>query len=106
MRRARILGLGLLAVMPAVMWRPAVPASGSGPAPVLTQHNDNQRTGSYLSETTLNTSDVTVNQFGKLFTRQVDGQIYAQPLFVPDLSLPGGTHNVVFVATMHNSVYA
>lgn len=74
---------------------------------VVTQHNDNQRSGLNLSETILNTANVNVRQFGKLFTRRVDGQLYAQPLYVPNLSIPGrGTHNVVFVATMHNSVYA
>lgn len=74
---------------------------------MLTHHNDNSRTGANLSETTLNTSNVNVNTFGKLFTRSVDGQIYAQPLYVPNVAIPGqGTHNVVYVATMHDSVYA
>jgi hypothetical protein len=74
---------------------------------VLTQHNDTGRSGATLNETTLNTTDVNVKTFGKLFTRPVDGQIYAQPLYVSALHIPHkGTHNVVFVATMHNSVYA
>jgi hypothetical protein len=81
--------------------------AGAPPATVLTQHNDVSRTGATLSETILNTSNVTVAQFGKLFTRTVNGQIYAQPLYVPSLSIPGkGIHNVVYVATMHNSLYA
>ncbi len=74
---------------------------------VLTQHNNNLRTGANVSETKLNTSNVNVNRFGLLFSRPVDGQIYAQPLYVPNLTLPGkGTRNVIFVATQHNSVYA
>src|SRR5215510_12799266 len=74
---------------------------------VLTQHNDNARTGANLNETILNVSNVTVNQFGKLFSRSVDGQIYAQPLYVPNVNIPNqGVHNVVYIATMNNSVYA
>lgn len=74
---------------------------------VLTQHNDISRTGANLNETILNTSNVNVNQFGKLFTRKVDDQIYAQLLIVSNLTIPGkGMHNVVFCATVNNSVYA
>ncbi len=77
------------------------------PVAVLTQHNDASRTGATLSETILNTSNVKVNWFGKLFTRTVDGQIYAQPLYVPGVTIPGkGVRNVVYAATMHNSIYA
>ncbi len=82
-------------------------ATSTPPVAVLTQHNDTSRTGAVLSETLLNTSNVNVSQFGKIFTRTVDGQIYAQPLYVPGVTIPGqGVHNVVYVATMHNSLYA
>ncbi len=74
---------------------------------VLTQHNDNLRTGANLAESQLNTSNVNLRQFGKLFSRAVDGQIYAQPLYVPGVFLPNiGKRNVIYVATQHNSVYA
>jgi hypothetical protein len=74
---------------------------------VLTRHNDNNRTGAYLQETQLNTSNVNQQQFGKLFAYHVDGQIYAQPLYVSNMNMADGdTHNVVYVATMHNTVYA
>jgi len=74
---------------------------------VLTNRYDINRSGANLNETILNTSNVNVQQFGKLFTRQVVGDIYAQPLYYPTLSIPNkGTHNVVFVATSDNNVYA
>src|SRR6187549_3841558 len=72
---------------------------------VLTHHNDNGRTGANLNETTLNTSNVSVSQFGKLFARDVDGQIYAQPLYVSNLNMGAlGTRNVVLVATEKNNI--
>ncbi|MBA3914218.1 MAG: DUF4082 domain-containing protein [Acidobacteriales bacterium] len=74
---------------------------------VTTQHYDNNRTGANLNESTLNTGNVVPGTFGKLFTRAVDGHIYAQPLYVPNVSIPKlGVHNVIYVATEHNSVYA
>jgi chitodextrinase len=80
---------------------------GWGQFNVLTQHNDISRTGANLNETFLNTSNVNVNQFGKLFKRSVDGQIYAQPLYVSNVDVPNhGVLNVVYIATMKNNVYA
>ncbi len=76
-------------------------------AQVLTSQYDNSRTGCNLNETLLAPQNVNPNQFGKLFSRRVDGAIYAQPLYIPRLEMPGkGRHNVVFVATEHDSVYA
>jgi len=75
--------------------------------PVLQRGYDANVSGANLSETTLTTSNVGPSTFGLLFTLPVDYQIYAQPLYVPNLAIPGqGTHNVVFVATMYDSVYA
>ncbi len=73
---------------------------------VLTQHNDNARTGQNTSETILNTSNVNVNRFGKLFAMPSDGQVYAQPLYVPGVTINGGVHNLVILATENDSVYA
>ncbi len=74
---------------------------------VLTYHNDLARTGQNLAETTLTPSNVNLKQFGKLFSNALDGQVYAQPLYMPGLAIPNqGTHNVVFVVTEHDSVYA
>ena len=74
---------------------------------MLTQHNDNFRSGATLAETVLTTANVRPGQFGKLYTREVDGEIYAQPLYVEGVDVPGkGKRNVVFVATMKNNLYA
>jgi hypothetical protein len=73
---------------------------------VLTRGYDNQRTGTNLSETVLNQSNVNASQFGKLFQLQVDDQVFAQVLYMHGLSIAGGTHNVAFIATANNTIYA
>jgi hypothetical protein len=74
---------------------------------VLTHHNDSARTGANLNETALNVFNVNTNQFGLLYSRPVDDQIYAQPLVAGGVNFLGkGTHNLVIVATVNDSVYA
>ena len=73
---------------------------------VTTYHNDIGRTGQNLNETILNTSNVNATQFGKLFSQPVDGQVYAQPLYMSGVTINGATHNVVYIATENDTVYA
>ncbi len=74
---------------------------------VWTYHNNNYRTGANTNETILNLTNVNSTLFGRLFTNMVDGCVYAQPLYVPGVAIPGqGTHNILIIATEHNTVYA
>ncbi len=73
---------------------------------VFTQHNDLKRTGWMNRETKLTQTNVNSATFGKIFTRAVDDQLYAQPLVVSNLSVNNKVHNVVFAATVNNTVYA
>jgi hypothetical protein len=74
---------------------------------VTTSQYDDARTGANLTETILTPRNVNSRQFGKLFAFPVDGDVYAQPLYLPGLDIPGkGKHDVVFIATEHDSVYA
>jgi hypothetical protein len=74
---------------------------------MATYHYDNFRTGQNTHENILNPSVVSKDTFGKLFAQSVDGQIYGEPLYRPNLVIPGkGIHNVLFVGTEHDSVYA
>jgi hypothetical protein len=94
--------LGALVLQAALVSLPAHAQVGQS-----THHNDAARSGANLSETQLSTANVNVDQFGKLFSYTVDADVYAQPLIVPGVAIPGkGTHTVLYVATNNNSVYA
>jgi hypothetical protein len=73
---------------------------------VLTQHNDNARTGAMLAETILGNGNVDVGHFGRVARLPVRGSIFVQPLAVPEVAVAGGRRDLVVVATMHNAVYA
>src|SRR5262249_28409017 len=73
----------------------------------FTHHNDHARTGQNLVETVLTPANVRPATFGKLFSYQLDGAVYASPLYVAGVTMPiAGLRNVVYVATQHDSVYA
>lgn len=73
---------------------------------VLTHHNNPERTGTNTRETELTPANVNAGQFGMLFKRTVDDQLYSQPLLATNIKIAGGWHDVVYVTTVNNSVYA
>ena len=79
-------------------------------ADVVSYHQDAASTGQDLTETLLNTSNVNASDFGRIFDTTLDGQIYAQPLTVANVNITRGPsqgiHNVVYVATMNDSLFA
>ena len=90
---------------------PSQPPSGSPPPPsaqtdVTTYHDDVARTGANLTETVLTPANVNAASFGLLHLLAVDGRVDAQPLYLSHLAIAGASHNVVFAATEHDSVYA
>jgi outer membrane protein assembly factor BamB len=83
------------------------PPEAEGFSGVLTYHYNNALTGANLHETILTPSNVNAADFGKLFTVSLDGDVYAQPLYVPRVAVPlEGVHDIVYAATEHNTVYA
>ena len=83
----------------------AIPSYSAGPA-VVTYQYSNTRIGANTQETILTQANVNVATFGKKFSYSIDGFVYGQPLYVPNLTIGGQVHNVVFVVTENNSIYA
>ena len=100
-RAARNLGLILAVVCLALL------SFSFAQAPFLTSRGDNARDGANTNETLLAPANVNMSHFGRLFSSPVDYIVMAQPLYVPNVNIPGqGTHNVIYVATEMDSVYA
>ncbi len=84
-----------------------LPTPAQAQVNVVTYHYDNARTGQNVEETLLTPANVNKNSFGLRFSQAVDGFIIGQPLYLSNVAIPGaGTHNVVYVATLNDSVYA
>ncbi len=99
-------GHGMATLQAATLQRPGDKPPGY-PSPALTFHYDNSRSGWNPNETTLTTANVATGGFTQVGTLNVDGVVLAQPLYVPNFTLPGsqGTHNLLIVATEHDTVY-
>jgi hypothetical protein len=100
-------GLGIVVAGMAAALAFSVGAECAGAQAIATSQYDNARTGATLVEKTLTPENVNAEHFGKVGAYKVDGAVYAQPLYVPQVPIPDkGTHNVLYVATEHDSVYA
>ena len=81
--------------------------TAQGAQPVLQRGYNPGVSGATLSESTLNTTNVSQGTFGLVFKLPFDDNVYAQPLYMPSVAIPNqGTHNVVYVATMSDTLYA
>jgi len=99
--------IGIRRVVQAACWALAICAAAArAQVSVTTYHYDISRTGQNTQETILTPANVNSTQFGKLFTVAVDGDVYAEPLYLPQVGIAGGTHNVLYVVTEHDSLYA
>ena len=105
MRQPKTLTVTSFWLLPLLLLLPAANLMAQAPN-VLTWRYDNTHQGQNTQESILTPTNVNTNTFGKLFSHSVDGNVYAQPLYVTNLTINGAAHNVMFVADEHDSVYA
>ncbi len=96
----------LLTIFLTILFLLFLQVNSFGQVDVIMNHNNLKRTGWNDKETILATDNVSSGNFGKIFSREVDDEIYAQPLIVSNFSIAGGVHNIVIVATVNNTLYA
>jgi hypothetical protein len=101
-----VLGRGFQQLLSMVCLVFAFVLNSAAQVSVTSFHNDAARTGQNLSELTLTPANINANTFGKLFSYSLQGKVYAQPLYLPNVTINGGVHNVVYVVTEHDVVYA
>jgi hypothetical protein len=106
MKRVALISLFALTVVAVYGFPPAAVQAPATPPAIVTYQNGNSRLGQNLKETVLTTTSVNATNFGKVFSWTTDGNIYAQPLYVPNVTIGGSTHNVIYVATEADGIYA
>ena len=105
--RVQFPGVAITLFSCAVVLALALLQAAATPVSVWTQHYDNARLGANTNETTLTFANVKTNTFGRLFSYPVDGYVTAQPLYIPNVTIPNnGVHNVLYIVTQHDSVFA
>jgi hypothetical protein len=80
--------------------------AASGQVNLTSNRYDSNRTAANLNERTLSPANVSTSTFGKLWSYSVDGAVFAQPLYVQGVNIGGANRNVLYVATMHDVMYA
>ncbi len=106
MKRILLVTLFAVTVMAVYAFPPEKIAAPATPPAIVTYQNGNSRLGQNLQETILTTASVNATNFGKVFSWTTDGNIYAQPLYVPNVTINGSVHNVLYVVTEADGIYA